>query len=372
VTGVNPRYSNFDGYDHGVMWVAASTQPLTDWAYSKINDGNIYPVVFFDVPSYKKVVQNRQKVSVTIHAHDPDGTIRKVEVYHNHRYQRTLTQAPFSTSIKVKAGDNLITAIAYDDRGKSSAANTVVKVDIRPSFVTQRLADTRPGSYYLAKVEATGNGMVTFALQAGSALPEGLLFYPDGTIKGVPVETKPRSFTVVATDEDGQTAEREYSLHFQPKGSDAVLIRNAVTANGKAYRTGILKAGEAPFFNSSDSILRTAREEINFSDVHQYAGLTFIQTDANDADQPGAGFLSFDIDEDAMVYVAYETLDSNFHSTIPAWLTTFTRQPGQIVAQYRYFNVYSKAFPKGRAVLPGADSKANGVGSNYFVFIKRK
>jgi hypothetical protein len=68
------------------------------------------------------------------------------------------------------------------------------------------------------------------------------------------------------------------------------------------------------------------------------------------ADTAVDNFLSFDIDEDATVYVAYETLDSMFHSTIPAWLKDFAKEDGQIVAQYRYYNVFSKTFKKGKIV----------------------
>jgi dienelactone hydrolase len=371
ITGVNPRYSNFKGYDHGVMWVAASTQPLTDWAYSKINDGNVYPVVFFDAPSYKRVVQRGQQVPVIVNAHDPDGTIQKVEIYHNHHHVRTLTKVPFAISLKATAGDNLITAVAFDNKGKSSEANTIVKVDIAPSFITRNLADARLAAYYSTKIEAKGNGAIIFTLDSGSVLPTGLQLYPDGTLKGVPAETGPRSFTIVATDEDGQSTNGRYDLRVLPKETDAVLITHAVTSNGKMYRTAVVQTGEAPFFNSADSVLSPATEEINFSDARLYTGLSFIQTDANDANQSSDDFLHFEIDEDATVYVAYETLDSNFHSTVPAWLGTFTKEQGQIVAQYRYFNVYGKAFPKGSVVLPGADAKENGVSSNYFVMVKK-
>ena len=82
-------------------------------------------------------------------------------------------------------------------------------------------------------------------------------------------------------------------------------------------------------------------------------------------------YMSFDIDQDADVLVAYEKLDYLDSSSIPDWLNDFKKdQKSEIVAQYRYYDVYSKPFKKGSILLPGADKKNNGVGTNYFVMVK--
>ena len=78
VTGVNPKFTSFKKYDHGVQWVAASTQDLTAWAYSKTNDGNKYPTVFFKSPQYNKKIKKGSAVPVEVVASDPDGTIKKI------------------------------------------------------------------------------------------------------------------------------------------------------------------------------------------------------------------------------------------------------------------------------------------------------
>jgi hypothetical protein len=129
---------------------------------------------------------------------------------------------------------------------------------------------------------------------------------------------------------------------------------------------------EAPDFNSKDSVFTTDLDEINFSNLSEYGGLTFIKTDINDVDTSVNNFLSFSVDEDAIIYIAYETMDSLFHSTVPSWLKDFKKENRQIVAQYRYYNVYSKEFSKGKISLPSADAKANGVATGYFVMIKKQ
>jgi hypothetical protein len=76
------------------------------------------------------------------------------------------------------------------------------------------------------------------------------------------------------------------------------------------------------------------------------------------------------VEEPVGVYVAYEKKDLLFQSTIPEWLQAFTKEDGeQMVAQYFYYNVYSKDFPPGTVSLPDAHEKENGVSTNYFVIV---
>ncbi|WP_090659829.1 Ig-like domain-containing protein [Parafilimonas terrae] len=372
VTGINPRYSNFKGYDHGVMWVAASTQDLTDWAYSKINDGNIYPTVFFKTPSYKQTAEAGEKVNVEVAAHDADGNIKKVEIFYDGKSVKTFKKAPYKLVLKARRGDNIIKAVAYDDKGKTSTAETILRVNIKPSISWQFLYDAQVGKFYSAKINAGGgNGILTFITDEAK-LPPGLRLYPDGTLKGIPlIAGSNYSIPVKVYDEDNDTAEYVFNLRVPLKNRSDILVTSPVSANGIPYRVSTMMLGESPFFDSKDTVLSTATKEINFSDIGRYEGLTFIKTNINEKDTAADSLLSFNIDEDAIIYVAYETLDSNYHSTIPAWLNDFEKEDGQIVAQYRYYNVYSKSFPAGKVTLPSADAKANNVGTGYFVMIKK-
>jgi len=373
VTGVNPRYSNYKNIGHVVMWNAASTQDLTGWAYSKVNDGNIYPVVFFESPTYKQTVEKNDKVSIEINAHDPDGSIKKVEVFRDNKLIKTFKKKPYTFKIKLRNGDNIIKAIAYDNKGKTSTAETIVKVNIQPSISWQFLHDAQVGKFYSVKLNGSGgNGKLVYAVDK-SKLPPGLLLYPDGTLKGIPlIPANDYSIPVKLIDEDNDTAAYVFHLRVPVKNRNDVIVTNAVSANGIAYPVSKMMLGESPNFNSKDTVLTTNIDEINFSNLDEYEGLTFIRTDVNEKDTAVDNFLSFDIDEDATVYVAYETLDSNFHSTIPSWLQDFKNEKGQIAAQYRYYNVYSKNFSKGKVVLPSADAKANSVGTGYFIMVKEE
>jgi len=371
ITGVNPRYSNFKGVDHGVQWDAASRQDLTSWAYSKVNDGNIYPTVFFKTPSYKQTAEAGEKVTIDIDAHDADGTIAKVEVFYDNKPVKTFKRAPFKLTLKALKGYNVIKAVAYDNKGKTSTAETILRVHEKPTMSWQFLNDAQVGKFYSAKLNGKGNGKL-FYYADKSTLPPGLLLYPDGTLKGIPVKAANNySIPVKLVDEDNDTARQVFQLRVPVKNRSDVLVTNAVSSNGTVYPVSKMMMGESPNFNSKDTVLTTAVDEINFNNLDRYEGLTYIKTDINEKDTAVENFLSFDIDEDATVYVAYETLDSNYHSTIPVWLNIFNKEKGQIAAQYRYYNVYSKSFPRGKVVLPSADAKANGVGTGYFVIIKK-
>ncbi len=59
-------------------------------------------------------------------------------------------------------------------------------------------------------------------------------------------------------------------------------------------------------------------------------------------------------------------------SAIAAGLNEVSHQPSPlVVAQYFYFDMYVKKFPKGKIVLPGADEKRNNASTNYFVLLKK-
>jgi hypothetical protein len=371
VTGVNPRYSNFRGVGHGVQWDAASTLPLTTWAYSKINDGNKYPQVFFASPGYRQLAEAGKRVAIDIQASDADGAIAKVEVFVNNKLFKTLTGPPFKTEIIPVPGDNIIEALAYDNKGKSAAATTVVKVDNSPVFLTRELAWVKVSEWYEQTLKATGNGAIHFRLTG--RLPPGLRFFEDGYICGIPLQNGQFSVDVFAFDEDGDSTYKSFVFTVGGKPARNILITNAVNKKGVACEISTVRMGETPNFNSKNVSTATYREEINFSDVGRYAGCLLIKTDINDTAETAAHYLSIDVESNSavIVYVAYEKFDHLLQSTIPAWLKEWKKEEGQIVAQYRYFDVYSRIFPKGKLVLPGADAGKNGVVSNYFVMVTK-
>jgi hypothetical protein len=194
-------------------------------------------------------------------------------------------------------------------------------------------------------------------------LPEGLTL-TNSVIKGIPVHWGKFSFEIKAHDEDrGDEAVKQFTLEIKNKLPQDVVITEVKNYKGDVFPLAKVRLGE-PLWRNSDG-------EVNFSDVSGYNDLTFIQGDAYDTANVRE-YLRFHVDEPVIVYIAYERKDNLFKSAIPDWLKEFTKENGkQIVAQYFYYDVYSKKFPKGWITLPDAYEKQNGVNTNYFVMVKK-
>jgi predicted esterase len=369
VEGVYPIYSNFKGVGHGVQWDAASTLPLVAWAYSQVNDGNKSPKLVFTSPGYRSLAVAGKPVTITIQAWDDDGHIAEVKVYHNRKLLTYLNKAPYTFKLIPEPGDNIITAIAYDNKLKFSRTETVIKVNNSPAFLTGEPRKEKIGSPINMRAFVTGNGNIRYRLEGN--LPKGLRFYEDGALQGLILEKGSFKYSIWAIDEDNDSTKKDFVCTVDGRDSSIVLITDAVTKNGRPYEISSLVIGEMPNFDSKKARLSGLPEEINFSNLDKYAGLPYIKTDINDTSETAPDFLSFNIDTDATVYVAYEKFDNLLTSTVPDWLKDWKKEEGEIVAQYRYFDVYSKRFPKGKVTLPGADAKRNGVVCNYFVIVKK-
>jgi hypothetical protein len=366
VTGVNPRFTSFKGYGHGVQWVAASTQDLTGWAYGKVNDGNRYPNVFFKSPVYKSMFKENEKVSLLIEANDPDGSIKHIEVFQDGKLVKKITAKPYTVSVSAKKGDSHIDAIATDNKAKSSKATTIIRVDIPVSVSLTELLPARQGGYYFQQLKSSGNGIINFRPADNSTLPSGLKLTESGILKGVPINAGNFRFSIVVKDEDGDESPVALTLTVDKKNADEVVVTNVTSYSGKQFPISKVMKGETPHGDRGD-------DEITFSDVSTFGGLTLIQTDANDTINAQPHYVEFDVDVDVTVFVAYEKLDRLFTSKIPDWLKEFKREDGeQIVTQYFYYDVYSKDFPKGKIVLPDAMENTNGVNTNYFIMIKKQ
>ena len=363
VTGVNPRYSSFTGVGHGVQWIAASTQDLTGWAYSKINDGNKYPTVFFKSPAYGLPIKKGESVPIDVSATDIDGSIVKTEIFINGILYKTLLKQPFSCAFKPGDGDTKIEAVATDNKGKKMVATTIVRVDEKTKIITPELPYTRQGALYIAKLQARGNGNIKYTITNGS-LPKGCKLFSNGLIKGIAEEKGLFNISVRATDEDGDSFTHPFTFLVKEKRNGEITVRNAVTDSGAICDISKIKQGETLFTGAAD-------DEISFSDIGDYDGFTLLKTPTGDTARREQGYLSFETDEDAIVYIGYEKKDRLLNSTIPSWLNDFSNQPSpQIVGQYYYYDVYAKKFPQGKIVLPGADDKKNNASTNYFVLIK--
>src|SRR4029078_9576676 len=124
--------------------------------------GNIYPTVFFNTPSYKQTAEAGEKVTVDIGANDADGSIAKVEVFYDNKIVKTFKRAPFKLTLKAIKGYKVIKAVAYDNKGKTSTAETILKVNEKPTMSYQFLNDAQVGKFYSARLNGKGNGQLFY------------------------------------------------------------------------------------------------------------------------------------------------------------------------------------------------------------------
>lgn len=365
VTGVNPRMTTFTGMEHGVMWLAVSKLDLLEWTYSKLNDGNKYPIIYFTSPVYKTRFNEGEAVTLNIAAIDPDGRIEKIEVFNHKKSVKTINALPYSVTMQASKGDSKITAVAFDDKGKTATATMLFQVDAPVKIETQSLSIAYQGDYYNQQLSATGNGEIVFSVSNKTSIPEGLRLSETGFIRGIPVTIGKFTFKIIAKDEDGDVTESNFILQVLKKKQDEVIVKNAKNYAGKRFSVSKVRLGEMPHLRGDD--------EVTFSSIGKYAGLTFIQPDANDTADAKPHYMTFEVDEEVTVYIAYERLNNLYTSTIPAWLKEYRKEDSeQVIAQYFYYDVYSKDFPKGLIKLPDAEEKSNGVNTNYFVMLKKK
>jgi pimeloyl-ACP methyl ester carboxylesterase len=363
VTGVNPLFTSFEGLGHGIQWDAVSSLDLLDWVYDQVNDGNIKPVIYFTYPVHKETFFMGEKVGIELNGNDPDGKIKKVILRLNGDPVKVSKKVPLKAVIAVAEGDNILEAIARDDRGKINVAKLIIRTDVLPVISTERLPEGEVGVYYIDTVLATGNEPLIFFPEKMD-LPAGLRM-KGNQILGIPEKEGEYMISVSAIDDDGQKTTRDFMMIIKGKPQDKVLVtRVRSIADSLVNRVSVMRVGELPN--------EQAGTEVSFSEVGEFEGLTYISTSQDQANMAGNDILSFDADEDVMVYVAYEKMDNLFESTIPEWLKEYERvDKGQIVAQYHYFDVYGKSFPRGRISIPGADAGRNNIIRNYFVMIEK-
>lgn len=362
-TGVNPRLTNFEGMGHGVMWPAVSQLALREWLFSKVNDGNRYPVVVCRSPSFLQGYKEGETVRLKIEAFDPDGKIVKTIFTVNGKTKSSTSTLPTGLAFNAEKGDNVFTVTVIDDKGKSTTETGYVRVNIPVVIRKKNLDKAKAGKYYSQGLAANGNGLITWRISEGSNLPEGLTLQSNGTLSGVPVQEGVHSVRVMATDEDGDVAEETMSIMVEKKNQGDPLIKNARNHLGKLLHLSTVAKGITPHMRGDD--------EVSFSNIpKQFEGLTLIQTDPNDTTTAGQDYMQFETDEPVTVYVAYEKLSTAFQSTTPPWLKEFKKEEGEIVAQYFYYDVYSKDFPAGKVTLPHSFEKDNKVNTNYFVMVR--
>jgi hypothetical protein len=132
------------------------------------------------------------------------------------------------------------------------------------------------------------------------------------------------------------------------------VITEASVANGKAYEWHKISLGGLVYID----------RHYTFSTLPaKYLGLFYLQTANDDKNIVGDHFITFQVNQDATVYVVYANASMDDR---PSWLAEWTDTGGSIVTTDRDFGVLAKDFPAGTVSLGGNE----GSSSMYTVLVK--
>src|SRR5262249_38047677 len=102
---------------------------------------------------------------------------------------------------------------------QSNSANVTLTLTISsppsPTISTPSLPNGTVGIPYSASITASGNGSFSFGLSSGN-LPDGLFLFSNGTISGTPTKAGTFGFLVVATDNQGNSPTKSFSIVIVP------------------------------------------------------------------------------------------------------------------------------------------------------------
>ncbi|AZZ98074.1 glycosyl hydrolase family 18 protein [Pseudoalteromonas sp. R3] len=95
---------------------------------------NQSPVIKLKQPDSDMKVTEGEKLLFVFSAHDSDGVVKQVSVYHNDALVKVLDHAPYVLNWKARVGDHVFHAVAIDDDGAKSvsAKHTVQVIAVPP------------------------------------------------------------------------------------------------------------------------------------------------------------------------------------------------------------------------------------------------
>ncbi|MCZ6775275.1 MAG: Ig-like domain-containing protein [Ignavibacteria bacterium] len=177
------------------------------------------------------------------------------------------------------------------------------------------------------------------------------------------VPTGTHSLTAVATDSSGnQATSSPVTINVTAGGSPASpLVSNVSAASGTSYEIveNTLQTGELVYVD---------RGFVYFNVPLSLEGEAYIRTANDDKLSQGSQFLTFDVSESVVVYVAHD----DRHQIKPDWLAAFTDTGEDLSTTDTFFSLFRATFPEGSLSLGGNVHPSETEGNSmYFVIITK-
>ena len=286
------------------------------------------------------------------------------DVYRNSSlYTSNITGTSYNDTSITEGQSYSYYVIAKDAAGNSSGQSNTINATIDDTT-----PPTAPGNLTVGSLSANSIslswtastdtvGVSGYDLYRGGSLHISSIAATNYTDSGL-AEGQSYSYYVIARDAAGNSsAQSSAVVGTTTSSSDPVVVSN-IRRNGNqtnGYQAGTL---------ATDADVYTDRP-YRWLDIDggAYEGLTYILTQNDDKGNSNQNFLSFEIDRDSIVYVAYD-----LRSNPPSWLTNSFTNTGIVLENTDVdLTLFSASFPVGTVSLDGNDGGGN---SMYSVILQ--
>ncbi|MDR0994695.1 MAG: putative Ig domain-containing protein [Tannerella sp.] len=145
------------------------------------------------------------------------------------------------------AGTYTFTVAVSNSAGSTSQAYTLTIGIIAVTISTdEQLPNGVVNASYSTTLSASGGSNITWKLASGSSMPGGLTLGTDGTISGTPTKAGDYSFTAIAGNTNGGSAQKTFRLTVVTRPSIITTSLPSGLYVGSAYSATIRATGSSP------------------------------------------------------------------------------------------------------------------------------
>jgi len=342
-----------DAYQHikGVFTLAASSDTTAPTAPTSLN----------------ATASSNSKIDLSWStASDPESGINSYKIYRDNTFIGSSSGTSYSDTGLVEG-----TAYTYE---VSAVNGTGLEGPKSASASTNTVADTTPPTLASASASSGSSVVVVFseAIEDISAENPANYAIDNGiSISGASLGGDLKTVTLVTS---AHTEGSNYQLtvnNVKDRGTTPNTIATNSTANynfASSFTISNLSVTSGKIYEVMQNALDNGTlvyidRTYAFSDASSgLVGATYIKTANDDKGSTGNGFLTFDVNQDVAVYIAYD----NRATSKPAWLSGFANTGLSVTIASRKHSLWREDFSAGNVALGG---NAFSSGSMYSVIL---